>query len=334
MEDKEKILEDAKKEYSIAERIKNAESELEEAQNAGDIQKALRERNKIKQLNKELDNYEREALITLTTGKRPSEDKTLIIVGGQSGAGKSRLIRLAQNELEQNAVIVDFDELRAHHPEHEACNEQYPETTHAILHKDTEIIKNRVLKKLIKDNYNVIYEGALRNTQGFLDFAQDFRDNDYNIKMMIMSVPKLESYGSTFVRYASALLTDKTPRWVEKYAHDGSYEGVIRTVKAFKDQNLVDEIGVYIRSKEEPHKIYETQEHQFSDAIEAIEYGRETGRGKAVQDFQGKYEMVRSVLINRQPELVERLGDWEQLYEEEKKELHLEEEPGISLDDE
>lgn len=303
MEDEKRKLEEAKKKYSIMERIRNATAELEEAQKNGDKQKILRERNKIKQLNKEVENYATEARDIIITGKRPSKDKTLIIVGGQSGAGKSRLVPAAKRELQNNAVVVDFDELRSYHPAYETCNEEHPETTHAILHEDTEFVKNailkglckingvlmikeneilkglteenEILKGLIEKNYNVIYEGALRNTKGFLDFAQAFRDNDYNIRMMIMAVPALESYGSTFFRYALALHTNKTPRWVEKYAHDGSYEGVLRTVQAFKEQNLVDNIGVYVRSK----------------------------------------------------------GDWEQLYKEEKQELIKKEQTGITLDE-
>ena len=327
------IIEEAKKKYSISERIRMAEQDENDARKRKSALEITKARHMQTMLKKRLEHFKKIAKLATITGKVPSDDKTLIIVGGQSGAGKSRLVKLAQKDLMQNGVIVDFDELRSYHPDYEMASAEYPESTHAILHEDTEYVKNKILKDLIKEKYNVIYEGALRNTQGVLDFAQDFRDNDYNIKMMLMAVPALESYGSTFIRYVIALQTDKIPRWVEKYAHDGSYEGVLRTVQSFKDQNLVDSIGVYVRSKEEPQKIYETQEHQFSDAIEAIKYGRESGREQAVQDYQEKYDVVTTILKSRQPEMVEKLSDWKQLYENEKRELSEKQQNGMTIDE-
>lgn len=60
--------------------------------------------------------YYKKVMLFLTSNKKAGENKTLVIVGGQSGAGKSRLIKIALKELNNNAVIVDFDELRAAHP--------------------------------------------------------------------------------------------------------------------------------------------------------------------------------------------------------------------------
>lgn len=275
------------------------------------------------QTEEQFKDYENAAKLVLTCGKKPSKNKTLIIVGGQSGSGKSRLIGISKLELKNNAVIVDFDELRSLHPSYKVVSNKYPEITHKILHPDTENVKNRMLQYLIKNEYNVIYEGALRNTQGFIDFAQDFRDNNYKIKMDIMAVPELESYGSTFLRYAYALLTDQTPRWVEKSAHDGSYEGVINTTKAFIEKGLTDEISVYVRSEDLPRKIYSTQGRQFADAITAIMYGREMGRLKAVESYASKRKMVEDALQAMQPQLLSRLNDWENLYKKEAEHFYV-----------
>ena len=250
--------------------------------------------------------YYKKVMLFLTSNKKAGENKTLVIVGGQSGAGKSRLIPIALKELNNNAVIVDFDELRAAHPHYKEVCENYPEK-----------VKNAVLKTLIEQEYNVIYEGALRNTQGFLDFASDFKKSGYNVEMFIMAVPKLESYGSTFLRYCTALITDSPARWVEKSAHDGSYEGVTRTVEEFIKQKMVDSISVFVRSNELPKKIYSTQERQHSDAVMAIKYGRELGRKKAVEDFSTKYNTVKVILQSKKPELVDRLESWNNLYNEE-----------------
>ena len=283
-------------------------------------------------LNEEnFDRYLKRTLFILKSGKRSSEDKTIVIVGGQSGAGKSRLIPLSKQELENNAVVVDFDELRSLHPHYKEVSELYPEITHRILHPDTERVKNAILDNLRDEGYSVIYEGALRNTQGFLEFARKFKDKGYNIKMNIMAVPKLESYGSTFVRYATDLLEGINARWVEKEAHDGSYDGVIRTVRAFKEEGLSKDIKVYTRGGEDgPKKIYSTQERQCEDAVTAIEYGREVGRKKAIFDFPIKFRTVKGILEYKKTELLPRLEDWQKLHDEEAKYFGLSrEEPKI-----
>ena len=35
-----------------------------------------------------------------------------------------------------------------------------------------------ILDRLIEENYNVIYEGALRDTEGFIEFATKFKEKD------------------------------------------------------------------------------------------------------------------------------------------------------------
>lgn len=132
-----------------------------------------------------------------------------------------------------------------------------------------------------------------------------------------MAVPKLESYGSTFVRYSIALVTDQTPRWVEKSAHDGSYEGVINTTKAFLEQGLADEISVFVRGDDTPKLIYTTEGRQFPDAITAITYGREIGRRKAIEGYKRKRKIVEDAFREYQPQLLDRLQDWQNMYEQE-----------------
>lgn len=278
--------------------------------------------------------YKGIAKIALTTGKIPSKDKKLIIVGGQSGAGKSRIIPVAKQELANNAVIVDFDELRSMNPYYKDVTENYPEIMHKILHSDTNKAKEEILEDVIEEGYNVIYEGALRDTKGFIELAKKFKNGGYTIKMEIMATPKLESYGSTFLRYATALLTDVNPRWVEKFAHDSSYDGVIKTVEEFYNQNLIDEIDVFVRNLELPRKIYEEKNGKNSRlAIGAINYGRENGRRNAVNQFSTKYQMVKYILEQKDPERLKYLEDWKELYESEVEYFNTLNKGGEELDD-
>lgn len=271
---------------------------------------------------KQFEEYKKNVIMTLTTGVQPAEKQKeiLMIIGAQPGAGKSRLSAAINEELKKNVVKVDFDELRALHPFYQEVCASHPEIVHRILQFDTNDVKKEVLKFLIEKGYNVIYEGALRDTQGFIDFTKDFKENGYNIKLNVMAVPELESYGSAFVRYAVALMTNRIPRWVEKNLHDASYEGVINTVKAFDEQNIADDIRIFVRGEGEssnPRRIYSKEGQEYKDPVTAVEVGRENGRKKAVADFPAKFQMVKGIFEAKCPELVEKLKPWEQLYKSE-----------------
>lgn len=271
--------------------------------------------------NEDFVKYYNDVLVFLKTGKLPKKENTIIIVGGQSGAGKSRLIPVARKHLKNNVVIIDFDELRSLHPYYNEVNEKYFELAHRILHADVEKVKNKILENLRQEKYDVIYEGALRNTEGFLDFARDFKKSGYNIKMYILAVPELESLGSNYLRYAMQLLLDENPRWVEKQAHDESYNGVIKTVSAFENEGLSDNIEVFIRGKNKPIKIYPKGKLEFKNVIEAILYGRESNRKKAIKDFSVKFETVTTILKSKNPQIISKLDKWVELYNKEKENI-------------
>lgn len=174
-----------------------------------------------------------------------------------AGAGKSRLIPVANQELNNNGVVVDFDILRAYHPNFES------------------------------------------------------------VSLYIMAVPELERYGSTFTRYVDDLSKNNNPRWVEKVAHDESYEGVLKTVEEFEKQKICSTTKVFTRGPVMPKEIYSNTNRQFPTTVEAIQYGRTSGRRQATSDFWNKYKKVYVILRNTKPELLKNLVDWEEMFKRE-----------------
>lgn len=234
-----------------------------------------------------------------------------------AGAGKSRLIPVANQELNNNGVVVDFDILRAYHPNFKKVSAEHLEKTHIILHPDVDKAKCRIMDYLKQNDYDVIYEGSLRNTQGFIDFSNDFLKEGYSVSLYVMAVPELESYGSTFTRYVDDLSKNNNPRWVEKVAHDESYKGVLKTVEEFEKQKICSKTKVFTRGPIMPKEIYSNTVKQFPATVEAIQYGREYGKKQAIKDFWAKYKKVYTVLRNTKPELLKNLVDWEEMFKRE-----------------
>lgn len=270
------------------------------------------------------ENYEKYRInsrAVVTGGKTPSDPPTAIIVGGQIGAGKSRLIPVAKRDLKNNVVTVDFDELRILHPNHREVRAKYPEIVYQILLKDTERLKDDLQDDIIEKRLNVVYEGALRNPTGFCNLARKFRENNYNVELYLMSVPQLESYVSTILRYSLDLIDDANPRWIEKNIHDDSYNGVIKTTKELLSQNLLTNVKVFKRGIDEPIEIYSSEGKQFETPIHAVEFERKNGIKYALKRFPEKFETICQILRSNKPELLEKLTDLKDLYNNEVKEF-------------
>lgn len=270
---------------------------------------------------KEFQDYYNNTYNTLIAGKRKSEDKTLIIVGGQPGAGKTRLIPIAKMELNNNVVVVDFDELKAFHPYYLEVCAKYNEDAHRILHSDVNSVKNKILDRLIEENYNVIYEGALRDTEGFIEFAKKFKQKGYSIKLDVLAVPKLESYCSEILRYALSLIQQITPRWVDKTSHDAAYEGVTRTVREFINRGITNNIDVFVRNIDSPKLFYSSRDKTPIAAIAAIETARNKGKEDAINNYSLRYKVIRTIFEEKCPEMLEKLSDLEELYMAEKEKV-------------
>lgn len=245
-------------------------------------------------------------------------------MAGQAGAGKSRLIPVIKNELDYNAVVSDYDMVRALHPRYEVANREVAENIHLALLPDANKANEDLRHYCMKNRLNLIYEGTMRGTEVFIQIAREFKEAGYEVGLRLMAVPQLESYGSTFLRYATDLLHNNQPRWISKEIHNESYDKFIVTLKELESKGLFDEARVYKRGKKDsgrPVQIYSTEGKEFNSPVEAILYGREKYREEAIQDYEIKHNFVCEILSEKSPNLLARLSEWESLYESEKKHI-------------
>lgn len=278
---------------------------------------------KYKLTEEEYEEYYKTVNGFFTTGKKKEDKPKLVFVAGQAGAGKSRLIPIVKEELKYNAVVSDYDVVRSLHPKYDIACKEVPQNVHFALLPDADRA-NEDLRHYCRDNsLNLIYEGTMRGTDVFVTIAKEFKDAGYEVDLSLMSVPKLESYGSTLLRYATDLHGDN-PRWVPKEVHDQSYEKFVVTLKELSKQSLYDNAKVYKRGRDEtgkPIQIYSSQRNEFQNPIEAVLYGREKYRLEAVLDYGVKHDLVYNIFQKEAPNLIGDLSDWEKLYDEERKRL-------------
>ena len=213
------------------------------------------------------------------------------------------------------------------HPKFSIAYSQVPEFINLALLTDVNKIGPELRKYYMEQGLNLIYEGTMRATAGYVKMVKEYKEKGYDIELDFMAVSKLESYGSSFLRYSIDLCNNNFPRWIARNVHDEAYENMITTLEELSKQSLFDSARVYCRGNDEeqnPIKIYSTEERQFGSVKETILYGREKDRRKAIEDYPMKYEIVSNIFSNYAPELLPKLNEWEELYENEKRNLKSE----------
>ncbi len=116
----------------------------------------------------------------VTSMKTPSKDKNLVIVGGQSGAGKSRLIKTAKREFNNNAVIVDFDEPRKIYS---TAERQFPDAI-AAIYAGREQGRCKAIEDFV-EKYDMVENAFKRKQPELLEKLTDWKSLYINEKNAI-----------------------------------------------------------------------------------------------------------------------------------------------------
>ena len=175
--------------------------------------------------------------------------KTAVVLGGQTGAGKSSLVAETMREFEEEGkriVLVDDDQYRRFYPYSEEILEECPEHYTQITATATNVITPRILRFASDNGYNFIFDGTMKNTR-IIDTMKTWGD-DYSIRAKVMATSGLRSLMSISIRNAEMRRMNKGGRFITQQAHDATYIGIPETLRILEDSGLSDEIKIYTRS--------------------------------------------------------------------------------------
>lgn len=157
-----------------------------------------------------------------TSHERP----TLIILGGQPGAGKGGLARDARIELNKDVVIVDPDELRDNHPNVRRFQSEDPYEWSSRTHKDAGAWADELRLEAMAEKKNLIYDTTLSSGDWTLKVIEDAKAQGYDIEVRVVASPKLESELGVDKRFTEKLDNEGRARYVPEGARDVIYERV------------------------------------------------------------------------------------------------------------
>ncbi|MCC9887000.1 zeta toxin family protein [Streptococcus agalactiae] len=193
----------------------------------------------------------------LTRGKTISSTPKAVLLGGQSGAGKTTIHRIKQKEFQGNIIIIDGDSFRSQHPNYLALQEEYGKYSVDYTKDFAGKMVEHLIGELSKQSYHLLIEGILRTTEVPRKTAQLLKSRGYQVSLALIATKPELSYLSTLIRYEELYAIDPNQaRATPKEYHDGIVEHLVDNLRELENDKLFNRIQIYQRDR---HCVYDSE---------------------------------------------------------------------------
>lgn len=188
----------------------------------------------------------------LTFNKNISSTPHAVILGGQSGAGKTTIHRVKMLESKGNYIVIDGDTYRAQHPYFRELQEKYGVDSVDYTKMFAGKMVEAVIDKLSSLKYNLIIEGTLRSAAVPINTATLLKSKGYIVDFCLIATKPELSYLTTQLRYLEMLVVDPLQaRATPKEHHDGIVKSLVSNCNELEQSGLFESIQVYKRDLEQ-----------------------------------------------------------------------------------
>ncbi|MCO4489199.1 Toxin PezT [Streptococcus infantarius subsp. infantarius] len=192
----------------------------------------------------------RRTIRSLTRGKTTSVNPKAILLGGQSGAGKTTIHRIKQKKFQGNIIIIDGDSYRSLHPNYFALQEKYGKDSVDYTKGFAGKMVEHLVEELSKQGYHLLIEGTLRTTEVPRKTAMLLKSRDYQVSLALIATKPELSYLSTLIRYEELYAIDPNKaRATLKDHHDGIVNHLVDNLRELENDHLFNYIQIYQRDR-------------------------------------------------------------------------------------
>ena len=197
---------------------------------------------------------------SLTRGKTTSSQPKAILLGGQSGTGKTTIHRIKQREFQGNIIIIDGDSYRSFHPNYQKYGKDSVDYTKVFAGQMVEYL----VDELSKQGYHLLIEGTLRTTEVPRKTAQLLITKGYQVSLALIATKPELSYLSTLIRYEELYAIDPSQaRATPKEHHDRIVEHLVDNLRELEKDKIFNQIQIYQRDQS---CVYDSQVDETSAA--------------------------------------------------------------------
>ena len=184
----------------------------------------------------------------LTFNKTISNEPHAVILGGQSGAGKTTIHRVKMLESKGDYIVIDGDTYRAQHPYFRELQEKYGVDSVDYTKVFAGKMVEAVIDTLSSLKYNLIIEGTLRSAEVPIKTATLLKSKGYTVDFCLIATKPELSYLTTQLRYLEMLVVDPLQaRATPKEHHDGIVKSLIDNINEIEQSGLFESVQVYKR---------------------------------------------------------------------------------------
>lgn len=235
-----------KLENTIKESLAQASHDISDIKETGDVQ-AIESYS-----SEDFDKALERTIDFLTFNKNISSTPRAVILGGQSGAGKTTIHRVKMLESKGNYIVIDGDTYRAQHPYFRELQEKYGVDSVDYTKMFAGKMVEAVIDKLSSLKYNLIIEGTLRSAAVPINTATLLKSKGYTVDFCLIAIKPELSYLTTQLRYLEMMIVDPLQaRATPKDHHDGIVKSLVANITELEQSGLFESIQVYKRDLEQ-----------------------------------------------------------------------------------
>lgn len=188
-----------------------------------------------------------------TAHKFPVENPVCVIVGGQTGSGKSGILGYSQKLFADNNVIVlNSDEIKPYHPNETEIAKCHPDLYTKITDQESNTWTSKLFEDLRNEKYNIIFEGTMWNNRIADDAIVKLIDLGYTVIVRGLATSELESKLSVLERYIGEKKHKGFGRLVTNEHHDRTYNGMPNTIDYIESNGRYSILEIFVRGTDNP----------------------------------------------------------------------------------
>ncbi|WP_271986527.1 zeta toxin family protein [Pseudoclavibacter terrae] len=172
---------------------------------------------------------------------------TLVLVGAQPGAGKTRVVSRASRDT-GSAVAVVGDDLRQFHPDYARLMRDDPLRMPEVTAQAAGAWARMSSDYLRERQASVVFETTFRQPDAVVATAKEFRDAGYRVEVRALAVPEAVSRLGVLSRYAEQVRDQGVGRWTPQEFHDNAAEQMPKSLERVISEGYVDRALVVDRA--------------------------------------------------------------------------------------
>ncbi len=210
--------------------------------------------------------------LTMEPRLAPSLHPIAVLLGGQSGAGKTTLHGLMRDYFSGNQVTVNGDGFRSYHPRYRELDKEFGPESVNYTAKWAGSMTEAVVDALSTVGYNLAVEGTLRTAEVPTKTATLLKERGYRVFLAVMAVKPEISLVSCQIRYEQMRIAGTVPRATDPEHHNLIIRQIVSNMRVLEQSDLFEGIYLVNRAKEVLYP-KEGQEGRASDMLEQVLFG-------------------------------------------------------------